>query len=374
MSMNIISCISSAALGLTIFSWCCTSPSQEEPETPFTMRGDTVFVALNSPVSLKIKAQPLEEKDFHLELMTAGTVRAIPNYYAEIAPPFSGRVTKVHLRLGMRTQPGTPLFELVSPEFTEAQKLFFQAKSELASARLALKRQQDLRANGVGAERDLEEAETNYEVKEKEYQNAMAGLKIFGVDVEKLVLGQPLVITSPIAGEVIDNEVVNGHYIRADDPPHAKVAEISRVWVVGMVKEKDIRFIHELDAAEITVPAYPGEKFFGKVFHIDEVVDEETRSIRVLVECDNARHLLKPGMYATVKFKNPPVKALFVPARALMQYNDKSYVFVKYGENSYVRRFVETGISLGESVQIISGLSPGEPVVSEGAFYMLEAK
>ncbi|MCS6978722.1 MAG: efflux RND transporter periplasmic adaptor subunit [Flavobacteriales bacterium] len=372
--MNIISCISTAALGLAIFSWCCTSPSKEEPETPFTMRGDTVFVTHNSPVSQKIKAQPLEEKDFHLELMTAGTVRAIPNYYAEIAPPFSGRVTKVHLRLGMRTQPGTPLFELVSPEFTEAQKLFFQAKSELASARLALKRQQDLRANGVGAERDLEEAETNYEVKEKEYQNAMAGLKIFGVDVEKLVLGQPLVITSPIAGEVIDNEVVNGHYIRADDPPHAKVAELSRVWVVGMVKEKDIRFIHELDAAEITVPAYPGEKFFGKVFHIDEVVDEETRSIRVLVECDNARHLLKPGMYATVKFKNAPVKALFVPARALLQYNDKSYVFVKYGENSYVRRFVETGISQGESVQIISGLSPGEPVVSEGAFYMLEAK
>ncbi|MCS6818820.1 MAG: efflux RND transporter periplasmic adaptor subunit, partial [Chitinophagales bacterium] len=233
----------------------CRSASSGEGEENLVLKGDTVYVPEKSVVTEKIKTITVTEEDFKREMITAGTVKAIPNLYAEIAPPFSGRVTKVYLKLGMRTQPGTPLFEMVSPEFMDAQKIYFQAKSELESARLTLKRQQDLRANGVGAEKDLEEAETNYEVKEKEYQNAVASLRIFGVDVNKLVFGQPLVITSPISGEVVENEVVNGHYIKADDPPHAKIADLSRVWVVGMVKEKDIRFIHELDGAEILVAA-----------------------------------------------------------------------------------------------------------------------
>lgn len=358
----------------TIIGIGCGRKKDGADNTQLIARGDTVIVEEGASVLEKIKETMVAEQDFNLELVTAGTVKAIPNQYAEIAPPFSGRVTKVYLKLGMKTQPGTPLFELVSPEFTEAQKIYFQAKSELESARLALKREQDLRAKGVGAERDLEEAETRYQVKEKEYQNALAGLKIFGVDVDKLVFGQPLVITSPIAGEVIDNEVVNGHYIRADDPPRAKVAELSRVWVVGMVKEKDIRFVHELDSAEITVAAYPGKKFWGKVFHIDEIVDEDTRSIQVLVECDNHDHLLKPGMYASVKFRNPAMKAIFIPAKALLQNNDKSYVFLKIKDRIYVRRFVETGLSKEDMILISNGLRPGETIISEGAFYLLEAQ
>ncbi|MCS6824535.1 MAG: efflux RND transporter periplasmic adaptor subunit [Cytophagaceae bacterium] len=361
-------------LSVALMLSSCKNSSSDESNENFTIQGDTVYVPENSVVTEKIKTKIILEEDFRREMITAGTVKAIPYLYAEIAPPFSGRVTKVYLKLGMKTQPGTPLFEMVSPDFMEAQKIFFQAKSELESARLTLKRQQDLKSNGVGAERDLEEAETNYQVKEKEYQNAVASLKIFGVDVNTLVFGQPLVITSPIAGEVVENEVVNGHYIKADDPPHAKIAELNKVWVVGMVKEKDIRFIHELDGAEIMVAAYPGRKIIGKVYHIDALVDEATRSIRVLIECDNKDHALKPGMYVTVKFIDAPEKTLFVPAKSVLQYNDKSYIFVQHKKGVYVRRFVETGVNHNERIQILSGLNPGETIISEGAFYLLEAK
>jgi len=358
----------------SIFLTACKNAKTTDEQENFTLSGDTVLISPNSNIAKKIRTIKIEEEDFQREMTTAGTVKAIPNLYAEIAPPFSGRVTKVYLRLGMKTEPGTPLFEMVSPEFTDAQKLFFQAKSELENAKLTLKRQRDLKAAGVGAERDLEEAETNYQVKEKEYLNAVASLKIFGVNVDNLVLGQPLVITSPIHGIVIDNEVVNGHYIRADDPPHAKVAELSKVWVTGMVKEKDIRFIHELDAAEIMVAAYPGRKIIGKVYHVDEIVDEETRSVRVLVECENADHSLKPGMYVTVKFIDTPEKTILIPSKAVLQFNDKSFVFVQAKEGQYLRRFVETGVTVNDRIQIISGLNPGEVIISEGAFYLLEAK
>jgi cobalt-zinc-cadmium efflux system membrane fusion protein len=361
-------------LTATIFFSSCRNNASGDVDENFVMKGDTVYLPEKSVVAKKIKTQTITEENFKREMITAGTVKAIPNLYAEIAPPFSGRVSKVFLKLGMKTQAGTPLFEMVSPDFMEAQKIFFQTKSELATAKLTLKRQQDLKTNGVGAQRDLEEAESNFEVKEKEYQNAVASLKIFGVDVDKLVFGQPLVVTSPIAGEVVENDLVNGHYLKADDPPHAKIAELNKVWVAGMVKEKDMRFIHELDGAEIMIAAYPGKKITGKVYHVNEIIDEATRSVQVLIECDNNNRILKPGMYVTVRFTDTPEKAIFVPAKAVLQYNDKSYVFVQTTKGAYTRRYVETGVSENNRIQILSGLNPGETIISEGAFYLLEAK
>jgi cobalt-zinc-cadmium efflux system membrane fusion protein len=274
----------------------------------------------------------------------------------------------------MKTQAGTPLFEMVSPDFIDAQKNFFQAKSAYQIAKLSLKRQQDLKSNGVGSQKDLEEAETNSEVNEKEYQNAIASLKIFGVNINKLVFGQPLVITSPITGEVITNEVVMGQYIKADDAPKAKVANLKKVWIAGQVKEKDIRFIHELDGAEIQVPSYPDKKITGKIYHVDEMVDEATRSVHVLIECINNDHALKPGMYVTVKLIDTPENTLFVPAKAVLQFNDKSFVLVQLAKGKYTRRYVETGISSKGKIAILSGLKSNETIISEGAFYLLEAK
>lgn len=358
---------------ITIFTACNDKKTATENEN-YSLKGDTIIVPRTSTIAPKLKLETVKNESYQLELITAGTVKAIPNFYAEIAPPFSGRVTKVYLKLGMKTQAGTPLFEMVSPDFIDAQKNFFQAKSAYQVAKLSLKRQQDLKSNGVGSQKDLEEAETNFEVNEKEYQNAVASLKIFGVNVNKLVFGQPLVITSPIAGEVITNEVVMGQYIKADDAPKAKVADLKKVWVAGQVKEKDIRFIHELDGAEIQVASYPDKKITGKIYHVDEMVDEATRSVQVLIECANNDHALKPGMYVTVNFIDTPENTLFVPAKSVLQFNDKSFVIVQITKGKYTRRYVETGISSKGKIAILSGLKPNETIISEGAFYLLEAK
>ena len=358
---------------ITAFTACGDKAATKENEN-FSLQKDTITIPATSTIAPKIKLETVKTEPYQLELIAAGTVKAIPNFYAEIAPPFSGRVTKVYLKLGMKTQPGTPLFEMVSPDFTAAQKDYFQAKSAYQTAKLSLKRQQDLKVNGVGSQKDLEEAETNAEVSEKEFQNAMAGLKIFGVNVSKLVFGQPLIITSPIAGEIITNDIVMGQYIKDDDAPKAKVADLKKVWVAGQVKEKDIRFIHELDGAEIQVASYPDKKITGKIYHVDEMVDEATRSVQVLIECNNNDHTLKPGMYVTVKFIDTPENTLFVPAKAVLQFNDKSFVFVQLAKGKYTRRYVETGISNKGKIAILSGLQPNEIIISEGAFYLLEAK
>jgi cobalt-zinc-cadmium efflux system membrane fusion protein len=357
---------------IVLFS--CHHPKAVLEQNNFELQGDTIIVPKQSTIAPKLTIRAIHTEPYRFELLTAGTVKAIPNLYAQIAPPFAGRVTKVLLKLGMKVHAGTPLFELTSREFIDAQKLFFQAKSELLAAQLTLKRQQDLKKNEVGTERDLEEAKTNFEIREKEYQNAIASLKIFGVDINKIIIGQPLVVTSPITGEIISNTVVMGQYIKAEDPPYAIVAELNKVWVAGMVKEKDIHFINQLAGATINIAAFPEKKIIGKIFHVNEIVDEETRSVQVLIECPNNDHILKPGMYVNVNFINTPSTNLFVPAKSVLQFNDKSFVFVEVGQGKYLKRFVETGITDNGRIAITVGLHEGEKIIEEGAFYLLDAK
>ncbi|NLZ94552.1 MAG: efflux RND transporter periplasmic adaptor subunit [Bacteroidales bacterium] len=352
----------------------CSSKKEEQQPTTYTLRGDTIVVDDNSIIAPKLKTTSIKSSSHQLEMFSTGTVRAIPNFYAEIAPPFSGRVTKVYAKLGMKTQPGTPLFEMASSDFTEVQKTLLQAKSELKSAKNNLERQQDLHEHGVAALRDMEEAQTQFDMHQQEYDNAAANLKIYGVNAENFTFGQNLVVSSPIAGEVIVNDVVLGQYITDNDEPHVKIAQLNKVWVVGEVKEKDLGFITQLEEARITLSAYPDKEITGKIYHIDEVVDEDTRSVKVMIECENEDSLLKPGMYVSVKFIDVSRETVLVPAKSVLQYNDRSFVYVEASKGNYIQRFVETGVSVEDNIIITKGLVENESIVTEGAFYLLDAK
>lgn len=352
----------------------CNKKTKPEEYTNFSIANDTITLPENLIIKNRLKKITVKEELYRPQLVSVGIVKAIPNYYAEIAPPYSGRVTKVHLRLGMKVNPGTPLFEMMSPDFTEIQKNYLTSKTDLKKTELNLKRQKDLNNHGVGSFKDLEEAEAEYEIRLQEYEKNRSALKIFNSNPETLILGQPLIITSPIKGKVIDNEIVNGHYIKADDVAHVKIAQLNKVWIMGQVKEKDINFIHKLDGTEINIAAYPNKIITGKVYYIDEIIDEDTRSVRVVIECENKDLILKPGMYVTVNFVNHPKKVLFVPTKSIFQMNDNSFVFVQTKPNTYVKRKVKTGISENERIIITEGLEIGETVINEGGFYLLNTK
>jgi membrane fusion protein, heavy metal efflux system len=360
------------ALSLIIFS--CGGKKADNSVDNYSLRGDTILVSDHSILRSKLKVDKVKSEPYRLQLLTAGTVKAIPTNYAEIAPPFQGRVLKSYVKLGMRVTPETPLFEISSPDFISAQKIFFQQRSQLQLAVKILKRKQDLMSHGVGIEKDVEEAQTAYDVEYKEYENAVVGLKIFKADPDELVLGQALIVRSPIVGEILDNKIVVGQFIKDDAASVATVAELSKVWVVGQVKEKDMRFIHELDECKIEIAALPEKRITGKVFHVNEIIDESTRSVQVLVECNNKDHTLKPGMYVTVNFVDAPVNDILIPAKAVLQMNDQSFVFVEPSHGRFIRRKIEISGNDGNRVLISKGLQDGESIVEEGGFYLLEAK
>lgn len=357
---------------LIIVLTACDAKNNSNHQADISLTGDTIYISENSTLHNKLKTEIINPELYRTVVSTFGIVKAIPNKYAEIASPFAGRITKSFVKLGYHVKVDGPVFEISSPSFYEASKLYYQAKQEMQLAKKNLKRQQDLYKNGVGIQKDLEEAEVNYELNKRDYENAIASLKVYKVNPDDLVLGQPLIVRSPIAGDVVQNNIVIGQYLKEDADPVAVVAELSKVWIVGQVKEKDIRSIHKSEEVEITAAAISDKCIEGKIYHISDILDEETRSVQVYIECDNSNHDLKPGMYVSVKFIEQPKESILIPSTAVFQKEEGSFVFINKGENRYVKRDVKiSGVGNGR-ILLNSGLSPGERIVSEGGFFLLE--
>ena len=355
-------------LSIIYLSACGTKNVQDE-EKNFLIKGDTIQVKENSTLISKIKLSEVAILPYSKEVITAGTVQPIPTQFAYIAPPFAGRVVKSHITLGQKVNANTPLFEIISPDFTSAQKEYFQARSSRDLAKKDLERKKDLIKNGVGSQKEFEEAHNTLQIEEKEYENAYSALLVYQVKPENMVLGQPLIIRSPISGEVINNNVVTGQYISGDSDPVATIANLTQVWITAQVKEKDIRFIHQGDDMDIHISALPGQIVKGKVYHLEAAVDEETRSIKVLSICNNNDGLLKIGMYTTVHFLDNPIDFIHLPEKALLQDEKESYVYRQTAPNTYIKTAVEVEATKDGAAIISKGLKAGDTIISEGGYY-----
>lgn len=351
---------------------CKDNTPQQNKEPEIMIKGDQVTVPENNPVFKKIKSQVVTEQEHSDGVISAGTIQAIPNHYAEIASPFSGRITKSFIQLGQHISAGSPLFEILSSDYFSVQKDYTDALNDVQLAEKNYRRQQDLVKHGVGIQKELDEAETDFKNKKTSLSNASSALKVY--NSKGGGIGSPLIVRAPISGEIISNKIVNGQYLKGDADPVMIIAELSKVWISGDVKEKDIRFVNTGDQVSVKVSAYPDRNITGKVYHINEIVDEDTRSIKVLIECDNPDRKLKPGMYATVNFSTTPEKTVMIPITALMQQDNAQYVWVKTGKNQFIKRSVTTGETDQKTVRITSGLKPGETIMTEGGIYMLDAK
>ena len=327
---------------------CHANKQDDEVSVTVTLKGDTIQIGANSPILSRLKTEKVVREPYCMEFSTSGVVKAIPANYAEIASPFAGRISKSFVRLGQ--------------------------KQEMELALKSLKREKDLIRNRVGVQKELEEAEVNYELKKKDYENAEAALKVFLINPDELVLGQPLVVRSPIAGEIVKDNIVIGQYMKEDADPVAVIADLNKVWVAAHVKEKDMNLVQALDDVEIRLVALPEQPFTGKIYHISEMLDEDTRSVEVLIECDNSARLMKPAMYGTVKLSDKAAEVIRIPTSAILQEEDDCYVLVALGNNNYRKQKISTGINDGKKTVVQSGLAPGEEIVVAGAFYLIDVR
>lgn len=351
--------------------WGCRSSSAEPGATPppaapaVEQRGAAVYVPEGSPLRGKLVVQAVALQRIQRELSAPATVEADPARTAKIAPPLPGRVVKLHVRFGDSVKQGQPLFNLDAPELVAAQSDYLKARSAAAQADRNVARQTDLLEHGIGARRELEQAQTDRDAAHSELQRATLRLRLLGMDPG--AVGGPLTVLSPLTGRVIDLNTAPGQYQNDPAAVLMTVADLSSVWVTASVQEKDIRRVHDGDQATAAFAAYPGEVFHGSVTHVGDLLDPQTRAIKIRVGFDNPQGRLKPGMFATVTFRGESVPEVVVPAPALLVGGERSTVYVEVAPWTFERRAVEPGGPHGDLVVINRGLVAGERAVVRDA-------
>ena len=302
-----------------------------------------------------------------------GKVEANADRIAHVSPRISGKIVAVRASLGDSVSAGQALATLDSVELGEALGRYHQSKTKLALAQANMERIKNLVEKKIAARKDILQAETDFKTTQTELHTDEERLSLYGVSTSDLKGDdhkKPLLpVRSPIGGIITEKHAIVGEL---SDPSKSlyTVADLSTVWVLVDIHEKDLYKVHKGQAAIVTVGAYPDLKFRGRINHIADVVVESTRTVKARIEVANPGRKLKPEMFATVELALPvnasPVLA--VPEDALQEIDAKKVLFVTEKDNEFEPRKVELGRAAGGMVEIVSGLKEGERYAVKGSF------
>jgi cobalt-zinc-cadmium efflux system membrane fusion protein len=305
-------------------------------------------------------------------LKAMGKLLAPPTQTAVVSYAYPARVAEIRTQVGAWVEKGQTLLLLESQAVGEAKSEFFKCVAALDLARLNRDREKHLLDQGIGVKKGLVTAEAEFKLAEANLEAAEKSLHVLGFSEEQVQeisrkheIHPTVALVAPIAGKVVNAEVVLGAMV---DQATAIVTIVNprRLWVEAGVYEKDLAKVKIGKKVEIVVPAYPDQVFHGTVTGIGDVVDEQTRTITVRSEVANDDLRLKPGMFADLSIMlNGDGPMVVVPAAAVLEDGAGKIVFVRQGD-AFARRDVETHAIEGDEVQIVRGLKVGDEVVVQG--------
>ena len=181
------------------------------------------------------------------------------------------------------------------------------------------------------------------------------------------IVEHEIVVDSPASGYIVERNALPNVYAGPEMKLYT-IADLSSVWIYANVFQNDVGRIKPGDRAEVTVDAYPGRKFNGRIDQILPDVDQVTRTARVRLVFSNPGVLLKPGMFVNVAMTAPMGKRLVIPASGVLQAGNRQLVFLDHGQGSLEPREIQTGTSLDGSIQVLKGLKAGDRIVSSANF------
>jgi len=297
-----------------------------------------------------------------------GELHVNEDAYAEIASPVSARVVKLLARPGDTVSAGQVLAELSSPELGQSRAELDAARARLDLARNTAERKRGLAAERLIPERDKIEAEAALTEAEAAHRVASAALRKYGGGAGE----SSLAIKSPIAGTVIDRSVLMGQLA---DPSRTlfRVGDLSILWLVAHVFERDAVRVPIGSRGTASFAALPGKTSEAVIRAIGREVDAASRTIAIRLDVPNPDGVLRPGMSATASLPlgepgGAPV--IVVPAAAVQRVGSSWAVFIPHREGAFEVRAIGRGRDLSGDVEVLSGLTPGEDLVIDGAFLL----
>jgi len=341
-------------------------PEPAAKAAPLVHSGDAIAVPDGSPLRAKLAIAPVIAREVPRDLALPAVVEVNPARLIKVAPPLAGRVTQLKVTLGEQVKAGQPLFVIDSPDLAAAYSDYDRAKALLALAQKNRDRQRGLSKIGGAAEKDLQQAETDYATAEVEDQRATAHLKQIGIDPEASNKSRTVTVVAPMDGSVTDLGVAPGEYWNDSTQALLTVADLSSIWVTASVPEKDIAQIAKGQPVDVRLVAYPDEVRHGTVLFVSDVLDADTRRTKVRIGFDNADGRLRPGMFATATFHAGSRTLAIAPTSALVLKDDVTQVYVETAPWQFAPRTVDIAFQQGEQAFIAGGIKPGDRIVVKG--------
>lgn len=306
--------------------------------------------------SIGVKLGTAQLKQLDAELRVTGTVDVDERRVAYIQTRFPGWIRQLFANSTYQyIHKGQPLLTIYSPDLVATEQEYLLAKKNSASLQAST-----VAGVSSGAQTLLSAA-----------RERLAQWEVPPSEMEKLdTTGKvitDLIFNSPVSGYITEKNALPNMYVQPETRLYT-VADLSTVWVYAQVFQTDLEKVRPGNPAEVTVDAYPGKVFYGRVDSILPQVDLNTRTARVRLVFANPGLKLTPGMYVSVVLKSPLGRQLVVPASAIFHSGTRQLVFVNRGDGQFEPREVETGVQVGEQVAVTKGLKAEESIATSANF------
>ncbi|RQO36516.1 efflux RND transporter periplasmic adaptor subunit [Herminiimonas sp. KBW02] len=325
-------------------------------------KGKVIEVPEASPLRARLMIGAVEVSEIERPLIAPGVIEAVAEKLVKVAPPVPGRIIRLQRTLGDPVKAGDPLFTLDSAEISSARSEYTKARNAQAQAQRDFARQKLLFDADITAKKDYEAAQLTMDSADSDAHAAADRLAQLGVATQAHTRSE-YVLRSPISGRVIEMDGSQGGYWNDINAPIMTVADLSTVWLTANVAERNLGQVFIGQKAHITLNAYPDQQVEGIVRYVGEILDPETRSVKVRVAVSNTDGRFRPGMFAHVAFDGKKQEALTIPLSAIQQNGLEVRVFIEQEPYKYTPRTVTVGAQLNDRVEVTSGLKAGDRIV-----------
>lgn len=306
-----------------------------------------------------------------------GVVEANAYKQVVVTPLVSGRINRVSAQLGQSVKRGQTIAQIFSPDLAEAQTRYVTARAELGAHDQELARTEKLVTLGAASKQELERIHAEHTARRAEVQSLASRLQLLGLSrntIDGLGPGKSVESTTSV-GAPIDGVVTKRHANVGANVDQATelftIVDLSTVWVVVDIYEKDFAHVRVGNPATVTTGAYPDLTLAGRVSYIDPQIGADTRTAKVRIEVPNTGRQLRLGMFAEALLggEGGPSTAM-IPRTAVQNVGDRTVVYLAAPEEpgKFIEREVRLGDVSGPRIAVLSGLAASDIVVSEGSF------
>jgi cobalt-zinc-cadmium efflux system membrane fusion protein len=341
---------------------------------------DQDSVELSDSQLVSVKVEPAQVREFPVEKGAVGSIDFNEDLEVQVFTPYQGRIIALFAEIGDDVKKGQTLFTIDSPDLLNAESTLIAAAGVLELTTHNLARLRDLYTTRAVSQHDVEQATSDQQTAEGNLRAARDAVRIFGktdADIDRIVadrMADPtLIVPSPIDGRITARNAAPGLFVQPGNAPAPyTVADINTMWMLANVAEDDSPAFRLGQPVQVSLSAFPGRKFDGKITTIGATVDPNTRRVLVRSEIKDPQHELRSGMFGYFIIEiGAPLRSPAVPLDGVVREGDGTMtVWVTADRRRFIKRTVKIGNARGGYRQILQGLQPGELVATDGAIFL----